>query len=275
MAGLSAWPGPTQLVPAEWGDRRPRLVSLRGADVAGLACTDVDLSGCRFAGAHHLDALRMDGEIRFARPPAGRWWRPWSARGVLAEEAQWRATQRHRGRVRWPGWQPPATQLVADEPVGPARMAGLYRALRKAREDAKDEPGAADFYYGEMEMRRHDPARPRAERWILHAYWAVAGYGLRAGRAFAALAVLLIAGVAGLSAVGFGVPPPPPPGQPAAEALGLVDVILYTLANITPIGSSLDPTLTSVGEAIRIVLRFAGPVLLGLALLALRGRVKR
>jgi hypothetical protein len=25
----------------------------------------------------------------------------------------------------------------------------------QGREDAKDEPGAADFYYGEMEMRRH------------------------------------------------------------------------------------------------------------------------
>jgi hypothetical protein len=32
-------------------------------------------------------------------------------------------------------------------------IAGLYRALRKGREDARDEPGAADFYYGEMEMR--------------------------------------------------------------------------------------------------------------------------
>ena len=38
----------------------------------------------------------------------------------------------------------------------PGVIAGLYRALRKGREDAKDEPGAADFYYGEMEMRRHD-----------------------------------------------------------------------------------------------------------------------
>jgi hypothetical protein len=30
----------------------------------------------------------------------------------------------------------------------------LYRALRKGREDTKDEPEAADFYYGEVEMRR-------------------------------------------------------------------------------------------------------------------------
>ena len=42
------------------------------------------------------------------------------------------------------------------EALSPGAVAVLYRALRKSREDAKDEPGAADFYYGEMEMRRHD-----------------------------------------------------------------------------------------------------------------------
>jgi hypothetical protein len=34
-----------------------------------------------------------------------------------------------------------------------ARIQAVYRDLRKGREDAKDEPGAADFYYGEMEKR--------------------------------------------------------------------------------------------------------------------------
>lgn len=37
----------------------------------------------------------------------------------------------------------------------------VYRVLRKAFEDGKDEPVAADFYCGEMEMRRH-------ERWLNH-----------------------------------------------------------------------------------------------------------
>jgi hypothetical protein len=32
----------------------------------------------------------------------------------------------------------------------------VYRALCKAFEDSKNEPGAANFYYGGMEMRRHD-----------------------------------------------------------------------------------------------------------------------
>ncbi|WP_308407820.1 hypothetical protein [Streptomyces somaliensis] len=41
-------------------------------------------------------------------------------------------------------------------------MAALYRQLRKSLEDGKNEPDAADFYYGECEMRRHDPGRPGA-----------------------------------------------------------------------------------------------------------------
>lgn len=36
----------------------------------------------------------------------------------------------------------------------PIGLIGLYRAPRKGRGDIKDEPGAADFYYREMEMRR-------------------------------------------------------------------------------------------------------------------------
>jgi hypothetical protein len=75
-------------------------------------------------------------------------------------------------------------------------------------EDAKDEPGAADFYYGEMEMRRlaargrdHEDTdgggakgrRPSwTERRLLDAYWAVSGYGLRAWRALTALTILLV-----------------------------------------------------------------------------------
>jgi hypothetical protein len=86
--------------------------------------------------------------------------------------------------------------------------------LRKGREDNKDEPGAADFYYGEMEMRRHakrsEARRERrrehrstgaaaaVEYVILSVYWLVAGYGLRAWRALAALAVII-----GLVGVGF------------------------------------------------------------------------
>ena len=220
----------------------------------------------------------MDGATSFGRPPPLRLWPPsdwqrrWTVRGVLAEEMHWRA-QEHGGRKHWPGWQTPESQLVVDEPTTANQVAGLYRALRKAREDVKDEPGAADFYYGEMEMRRNDLTRPRAERWILHAYWALAGYGLRASRAFAAFAVLLIVGAVGLWTVGLGLPASPVPDQ-AVQPPGFVDVALHAVANATPIGAD-DLPLTTRGEALRLFLRFTGPVLLGFALLALRGRVKR
>jgi hypothetical protein len=97
----------------------------------------------------------------------------------------------------------------------------LYRALRKGREDTKDEPGAADFYYGEMEMRRlaRRPVNPigagrigaasrgRVERWILTAYWLV--YGLRAWRAVAGLAVVTALFAVAFHFVGLAVPPRP------------------------------------------------------------------
>ena len=65
----------------------------------------------------------------------------------------------------------------------PAALAPVYRQLRKSFEDGKHEPGAADFYYGEMEMRRHADDIPRGERSLLTIYWALSGYGLRATRA--------------------------------------------------------------------------------------------
>ena len=67
-------------------------------------------------------------------------------------------------------------QPVVRLELRPADIALLYRALRKGREDSKDEPGAADFYYSEMEMRRHDRSAPWPERLVLWLYWLVAGY---------------------------------------------------------------------------------------------------
>ncbi|MER7198160.1 hypothetical protein [Streptomyces sp. CB01635] len=70
--------------------------------------------------------------------------------------------------------------------------APVYRALRKGFEDGKNEPGAADFYYGEMEMRHRDrTGTTRAERGLLHGCWLLSGYGLRAVRALGWLAVAM------------------------------------------------------------------------------------
>ena len=144
----------------------PVLTSLREADAANLAVTDVDLSACSFAGAHVLDQIRLEGRCIFDHQPRGSrlgWaWPPvwlWSSRQTLAEERTWRATTR-----KYAGWADKRSEAAQ---VGPERLAALYRQLRKAQEDAKNEPGAADFYYGEMEMRRHSRHTSWAERVIL------------------------------------------------------------------------------------------------------------
>jgi hypothetical protein len=55
----------------------------------------------------------------------------------------------------------------------------------------KNEPGAADFYYGEMEMRRYATDSRSGERWIIKLYELISGYGLRASRAFISILVLI------------------------------------------------------------------------------------
>jgi hypothetical protein len=213
-----------------------RVLSLRGCDVGNLVLTDTDLHACEFAGALRLDQLRIDGRSEFATPPPGRWTR----RRVLAEELYWR------------GWSPDR-----DFNVGAERLAAMYRSLRKSFEDSKNEAGAGDFYYGEMEMRRHSFETPRAERAILWVYWLLSGYGQRAARAIAALAVL-IATVGTLLAVW---------GQPPAEA---AQIAVGAVVLREP-----GAELTEAGQWTVMVARVLGPVLLALAILAVRARVKR
>lgn len=150
-------------------DTTVRVASLRGVDAAHLVLADVDLSVCMFAGTVHLDQIRLEGTCPFKRVPSRTYWRRWrpirfTQRRALAEEHLWRASQ----PTAVPGWNVAVSGAVR---VGPAQLAPVYRALRKAFEDGKNEPGAADFYYGEMEMRRHDrTGTTRAERGLLHGY---------------------------------------------------------------------------------------------------------
>jgi hypothetical protein len=119
-----------------------------------------------------------------------------------------------------------------------------------------------------MEMRRHDRGmatnkwRGRASRMVLTAYWLVSGYGLRAWRSLAALAVVMAVFAAAFRWVGF--------TPPASYWKSLLFAFRSTI-------SLTDPSvqLTAWGGLFQALLRLTGPVLLALALLALRGRVKR
>ena len=170
-------------------------------------------------------------------------------------------------------WSAPEWPVSGDEPepLSSGAVAVLYRALRKSREDAKDEPGAADFYYGEMEMRRHDRGEDNANgRWsrglvsrgVLTAYWLVSGYGLRAWRSLAALAAVMAVSAGVFRLWGF--------THPASYWKSLLFAFRSTLSL-----TDAQVTLTAWGGLFQAILRLTGPVLLALTFLALRGRVKR
>jgi hypothetical protein len=188
--------------------------------------------------------------------------------------------------------------VLGTNEVQPASLAPVYRQLRKSFEDSKNEPGAADFYYGEMEMRRHTPETPQAERGLLTAYWAVSGYGLRALRALIWLLLAMTGTVLAMMLWGLpandpkpettgkvtgqhirlttDVPKPPNPVGPLHERLSAqrFEKGLRVVVNSVIFRSS-GQDLTTVGVYTEMTSRLFEPVLLGLAVLAVRGRVKR
>ncbi|MFD7874452.1 hypothetical protein ACFV5G_10115 [Streptomyces sp. NPDC059766] len=231
-----------------------RLTSVGGVDAAHLALYDIDLPDCRFAGAVHLDQLRVDGWCTFANTLNGIRWhqllpRWWGQRSTLAEERHWRAQCARQALAH--GWTP------ADTPVlQPAALAALYRQVRKSLEDGKNEPDAADFYYGEMEMRRHDSTRPPAERALLTAYWAVSGYGLRASCALAWLLGAIATTLLALQLWGFPAVDPKPTTTGRQVAVGQ-DVTLTTDTPdpVNPTGARSERVTTPrFKKALRVVI---------------------
>jgi hypothetical protein len=273
-----------------------RVTSVRRVDAAHLVLTDLDLSDCLFSGTVHLDQLRLEGRCRFSTTPPGVHRRGrlpvrHTPRSTLAEEQHWR-------RIR-PGADPRWPAAPADvDVVEPAALATVYRALRKSYEDSSNEPGAADFYYGEMEMRRADPATDPAERGLLTAYWALSGYGLRAARALGWLLAGMTATVLVMMLWGLpkddtpsrstgtltghritlttGTPAPVNPGGPLHERLTTdrFEKSLRVVINSVIFRSS-GQDLTTTGTYTEMASRLTEPVLLGLAALAVRGRIKR
>ncbi|WP_314412199.1 pentapeptide repeat-containing protein [Streptomyces sp. DSM 40484] len=271
-----------------------KILSLSGMDASHLVVTDIDLANCRFIGTVHLDQLHMEGRSTFAGTPAGihrhRWrFFRWTPRRTLAEEHHWRAVRSASGWTAAP---------AGIDPPGPTAISPVYRQLRKSLEDNKNEPDAADFYYGEMEMRRYDGVRPFSERALLAAYWALSGYGLRASRALGWLFLAMTGTVLVMMLWGLpkddpkpaidgrltghiitlttNTPDPVNPGGPLRERLTTDrwEKSIRVVVNSVIFRSS-GQDLTTAGTYTEMLSRLSEPVLLGLAALAVRGRVKR
>jgi uncharacterized protein YjbI with pentapeptide repeats len=220
---------------------------------------------------------------QLTRSPAGHWWRH-----VARIVRDWRHTARRLTLLRAlrTAHLQQARETARWRRDRAREIANLYRALRKGREDNKDEPGAADFYYGEMELRRK-ATPPSVERAILSAYWLVSGYGLRAWRALAAVLIALTLFAMLMVTVGFQQSRPaqlaatgptgvaaPAQSTPAADT-SFVDAMLYGARTAIGLPRTPQPNLTRWGDVLQILLRIIVPVLLGLSVLSIRGRVKR
>lgn len=240
-------------------DKPARLVSLDGTRLDQLTLRRLDLSACSFARAHALDDVVISGRGQLATaPPTG----PWSGRReVLFDESDYRHAQELRRRPYGPArWYRPESPADSRDP---ATLSETYRALRRGRETARDRPGAADFYYGEMEMRRH-AARSVPDRVILTAYWWISGYGLRASRPLAAYVALVIVLAVALQRWGL------------KSSAPFDSVLAYVLATTTVLARpATDLALDTFGSYLQVVARVLGPALVALTLLALRSRVTR
>jgi hypothetical protein len=250
--------------------KKAPVVSLHRTRLRNVSLAHVDLSDCLMEGVAGLDLVQLGDGVTFPRAPRGvgrELGTP--GRQVIADEIYWR---QYRDQSAWkrlpmPQEAHPEMRPERQSSLGPAEIEELYRALRIARERSGNAPGAADFYYGEMEMRRmRHRSEGSVEKLIVWLYWALSGYGLRASRSLLAIVLLWAAGAFFfLKLGGF------------AHDAGLGATAVFTAAS--GLAFLHEPpsniTVTTSGEAVQLALRVGTAVLLAMATLALRGRVKR
>jgi hypothetical protein len=247
----------------------PAILSSQDADAGSMSFAHLDMSRCIFCGANDVAEAIVEATVSFAISP--HFWR--TKRKCVADEFAWRCNA--SALYGW-GWRLPGSVLTSEEQRKPGRendvllpslrasqVAAVYRDLRSSFEARSDRPGAADFYYGEMEMRRHSDESGVAERSIITMYWLLSGYGLRAWRSFAWLFTLVIGG--GIAMARWGLVDGPVPSR--------VGILLSVRTMIPALHRNVE--LTRAGSILEIAMTLLGPVLLALAILALRGRVKR
>lgn len=245
-------------------DDRPVLGRVLGTDLSPLRLSYVDLKRCSFTGAHNLDKLTVDDWHGWGTTPRSFWV---THRVTLADE------HRVRHGRKW--------KLPDDTAEAPSAdsVQGDYHALRSMMQDRKDQRAAADFYYGEMEMRRMGlwrslRGRLRTRRWrpaasslgewlLVFLYWLLSGYGQRAWRAFTTLGVLVVGASLALVRWGFKVP------------TGFGESLRFTLRSATSVLRESTADLTAAGDWIELAVRLVAPLLLALGLFAIRDRVRR
>lgn len=260
--------GPLRVSGTVGSNQKPQVLALRNADAGNMSFAHVDLSRCSFQSAHGLGTIDLESTVLF---PSAPWWA--GSRRFIADEYAWRSSAGHAHRVGWkltdvyvgsslPSPIRGSSQPVHLQPLEAGQVASIYRDLRRSLEAKSDMPGASDFYYGEMEMRRWSAGRPLLERILVWCYWLTSGYGLRPGRAL--MAWLSLVSIGAWSLFRFGIEPP------ASAQQSILCAIRATIP-----GFPTQPSLTAEGQWIETGLRVFGAILLALFLLAARSIVMR
>ena len=189
---------------------QPEILRLLNADAGQMTFARVNLTRCSFRGAHGLGSIDIEATTMFPRAP---WWA--GRRRFIADEFAWRHGAGKLHNFKWKidgvhvgavlppvvkGGGPPPTLL---QPLNALQVASVYRDLRRSLEAKSDMPGAADFYYGEMEMRRWGKGRSAIERVLVSCYWLTCGYGLRPGRALLVWLALVTLGALAFDRTGL------------------------------------------------------------------------
>lgn len=260
--------GPLQVTGVAGTTEKTQVLSLRNADAGSMSFAQLDLSRCSFQEVHGLATFDIQANVFFASTP---WWA--GKRRFLADEFAWRIDSGCLHKLGWklpgvhvgsllPERSPDSVELVLLSPVEADQVAVIYRQLRHSLEGKSNMPGAADFYYGEMEMRRWSSGRPPLERILVWCYWLISGYGLRVGRAILAWLLLVTLGTWGLIRVGI------KPEPPLSQAL------LSAIRAAIP-GFPTHLSLSQSGLWIETGLRVFGAIFIGMFFLSVRSMVMR
>ena len=263
----------------------PRLLSVRGSDLNSLVISGFDVRALRFEGAEGIDGLRIESGTAFEHAPRG----IRTHREAIAEEHTMRENVSRATR----GWNPATCRFSQElrlRRVGYTELARIYRGLRKAREDMRDAPGAADFYYGEMEMRRLEE-RKHLVTWqgigpfglhagtypLLELYRIFGGYGVRPSRP-----LLLFVGAVIATAVGVDcrdlihqVIPGQGPAHPSFAEANFEQCVVFVLRSALLLPTSPQVIESTGAEWVQICARLLGPLLVGLFAFGMRARVHR
>jgi hypothetical protein len=233
------------------------LTSLANATLeAPLTLGDgIALTRCRLIGTTGLDQVRIT-----AVDPR---WSIFRRRRVVADELLVWNFNTQAGSAARRNDEADNAELLADDLLvqHPRQVESIYRQLRAALEASKAAPAAADFYYGEMEMRRLASPLWSVDRTLLTVYKLVSGYGLRAYRALATYLVLILAASMLLryQTTWFVAEPDKVAGSTGLSFVQFWDVFAITARSSVGFISAMPQGLTAAGTLLFIGLRLIGP----------------